>query len=112
MIKLSKKIVIKKYACTNPKLIELGCGTGNGILLASKVLDKSVKLTASDWSDKAVEIVKKISEHENREILARKFNMLDMKGWEALNIDNNSTVISFHALEQLGNEYKTSRESL
>ena len=107
-----KKIVIKKYACTNPKLIELGCGTGNGILLASKVLDKSVKLTASDWSDKAVEIVKKISEHENREILARKFNMLDMKGWEALNIDNNSTVISFHALEQLGNEYKKLLENL
>ena len=55
----------KKICLHKSKLIELGCGTGNGILLASKVLDKSVKLTASDWSDKAVEIVK-ISEHENR----------------------------------------------
>tara|TARA_B100000989_G_scaffold298602_1_gene288683 strand:+ start:2900 stop:4774 length:1875 start_codon:yes stop_codon:yes gene_type:complete len=107
-----KKIIIKKYACSNPKLIELGCGTGNGTLLASKILDKSAKLIASDWADKAVQIVKKISEHENREILASKFNMLDMKGWEALNVDDNSTVISFHALEQLGDEYKKLLENL
>ena len=100
-----KKIIIKKYANNSSNLIELGCGTGNGTLLACKVLDKSVKITASDWSENAVQILKEIAKNEKREITATRFNMLNLEGWDDLNIKSDSTIISFHALEQLGNKY-------
>ena len=64
--------IVAENAAPEDRILDFGCGTGNGTLLASKILDKSVQLTASDWSDKAVQIVKKISEHENREIFAKK----------------------------------------
>lgn len=100
-----KKIIIKKYANNSSSLIELGCGTGNGTLLACKVLEKGVKITASDWSENAVQILKEIAKNEKREIVATRFNMLNLKGWDDLNVKSDSTIISFHALEQLGNKY-------
>lgn len=100
-----KKIIIKKYANNSSSLIELGCGTGNGTLLACNVLEKGVKITASDWSENAVQILKEIAKNEKREIVATRFNMLNLEGWDDLNVKSDSTIISFHALEQLGNKY-------
>ena len=100
-----RKIIIKKYINTK-KLIEIGCGTGSGTLLAANLLSKDIELTASDWATKSQLIVDKISEYTKRPIKSVQFNMLDLKGWEELGVDKDSTIISFHALEQLGDNYK------
>jgi len=100
-----RKIIIKKYINTN-KLIEIGCGTGSGTLIAANLLNKNVKLIASDWATKSQLIVDKISDYTNRPIKSVQFNMLDLKGWDELGVDKDSTIISFHALEQLGDNYK------
>jgi len=101
-----RTVILKKYVSKTKKLIELGCGTGSGTILAAKLLNSDIKLIASDWASKSLPIIKKISEYTNREIEAVQFNMLDLSGWEELNVDKDSTIISFHALEQLGDNYK------
>ena len=100
-----RKIIIKKYINTK-KLIEIGCGTGSGTLLAANLLSTDIELTASDWATKSQLIVDKISEYTKRPIKSVQFNMLDLKGWDELGVDQDSTIISFHALEQLGDNYK------
>ena len=100
-----RKIILHQYVDTE-KLIELGCGTGSGTMLAANLLDKDIQLTASDWAKKSQLIVDKISEYTKRPINSVQFNMLDLKGWDELNVDENSSIISFHALEQLGDNYK------
>tara|TARA_B110000240_G_scaffold17161_1_gene17546 strand:+ start:5165 stop:7036 length:1872 start_codon:yes stop_codon:yes gene_type:complete len=100
-----RKIIIKKYINTK-KLIEIGCGTGSGTLLAANLLSTDIELTASDWATKSQLIVDKISEYTKRPIKSVQFNMLDLKGWDELGVDKDSTIISFHALEQLGDNYK------
>ena len=77
-----------------------------GTMLAANLLDKDIQLTASDWAKKSQLIVDKISEYTKRPINSVQFNMLDLKGWDELNVDENSSIISFHALEQLGDNYK------
>ena len=99
-----RKIIIKKYIKTK-KLIEIGCGTGSGTLLAANLLNRDIKLTASDWATKSQLIVDKISEYTKRPIKSVQFNMLDLQGWDQLCVDKDSTIISFHALEQLGDNY-------
>ena len=99
-----RKIIIKKYIKTK-KLIEIGCGTGSGTLLAANLLNRDIELTASDWATKSQLIVDKISEYTKRPIKSVQFNMLDLQGWDQLCVDKDSTIISFHALEQLGDNY-------
>lgn len=101
-----RKVILKKYAGSKSNLVELGCGTGSGTLLAATDLDKSISITASDWASTSLPIIKKISEFTGRDIAAKQFNMLDMNGWESLAVDKDTTVISFHALEQLGENYE------
>tara|TARA_Y200000002_G_scaffold71953_1_gene56319 strand:+ start:5400 stop:7268 length:1869 start_codon:yes stop_codon:yes gene_type:complete len=101
-----RKVVLKKYASSKSKLVELGCGTGSGTLLAALDLDENINITASDWAISSLPILKEISKFTCRDINAVQFNMLDLNGWDSLSIDEDTTVISFHALEQLGNNYK------
>ena len=101
-----RKVILKKYVGSNNKLVELGCGTGSGTLLAALNLNNNIRITASDWATASLPIVKEISKYTNRKIEAVKFNMLDLSGWNKLLIDKDTTVISFHALEQLGDNYK------
>jgi SAM-dependent methyltransferase len=101
-----RKIILKRYAETSSSLIELGCGTGSGTFLAASTIDKNIKITASDWASASLPIVNEISKFTKRDIKAVQFNMLDMNGYEELSIKNDSTVLSFHALEQLGGNYK------
>jgi hypothetical protein len=100
-----RKIIIKKHIDTK-KLIEIGCGTGSGTLIAANMLSKNIELIASDWATKSQLIVDKISDYTKRPIKSVQFNMLDLKGWDELGVDKDSTIISFHALEQLGDNYK------
>ena len=73
-----RKVILKKYAGSKSNLVELGCGTGSGTLLAATDLDKSISITASDWASTSLPIIKKISEFTGRDIAAKQFNMLDM----------------------------------
>ena len=107
-----RTIILKKYVPETKKLIELGCGTGSGTILAAKLLNSDINLIASDWASKSLPIIKKISEYTSREIAAVQFNMLDLTGWDELNVDKDSTIISFHALEQLGDNYKNLLDKL
>lgn len=84
------------------KIVELGCGTGiNQIELAKIFFD--IPLVAADWVNASQEIIKEISKNIDHPIKPVNFNMATLEGWDDLEIDENSCVLTVHALEQVSN---------
>lgn len=98
---LIRYIIFKKFLKDSNKIVELGSGTGTSQVLLSKI-NTHGKLIASDWSNAALHIIERISQYLKRSIKTVNFNMLTMEGWDDLTIDEESTVVTVHALEQLG----------
>ncbi len=98
---LLRRIVFSHYLKGTSKIVELGCGTGTSQLLLAELLPNA-KLVASDWATPSQEIVRQIGAYTKRDIKPVNFNMLTLEGWENLEIDAQSTVLTVHALEQLG----------
>jgi SAM-dependent methyltransferase len=98
---LLRRLVLAKYVKGQTKVVELGCGTGTSQLMLADLLPEA-ELVASDWSPPSQGIIKAISTYLKRPIKPVCFNMLTLEGWDELTIDNNSAVVTVHALEQLG----------
>ncbi|CAH1098971.1 unnamed protein product [Psylliodes chrysocephalus] len=68
---MNKSDLIKK----DSKLVDVGCG--NGMLLVELANDGYTDLTGIDYSDKAVELSKKIAEKQNLNIKFFNYNVLE-----------------------------------
>ena len=70
---------------TNPKILDLGCGTGN---ITSKVLEKfpEAKVTCLDLSENMIKIARqKLDNYDNIEYIVDDFTKLDIKeGYDAI----------------------------
>ena len=93
------------------KVVELGCGTGTSQLILAELLPRT-QLVASDWAKPSQDIIRAIGVYIKRDIKPVCFNMLTLEGWEGLSIDSRSTVITVHALEQLGKSCDALLEAL
>ena len=100
MDQLIRKLVLYKFVNRNSNIIELGSGTGNNQILINKLFPK-VKQTASDWSSSSLSINRLISKKIKKDIKIVKLNMINLKGWENLEINKNSLLLTTHSLEQL-----------
>ena len=100
MDQLIRKLVLYKFVNKTSNIIELGSGTGNNQILINKLFPK-IKQTASDWSSPSLSINRLISKKIKKDIKIIKLNMIDLKGWENLEIDKNSLLLTTHSLEQL-----------
>ncbi|MDB2414995.1 class I SAM-dependent methyltransferase [Rickettsiales bacterium] len=96
-----RRVIYKKYLSDSSKIIELGCGTGNSQLLFAELFPDA-DLVASDWAEPSQGIIKEMAKYLKRNIKAVKFNMLTLEGWDELEVDENSSIVTNHALEQLG----------
>lgn len=102
-----RKAIFTKYLSYFNRVIEIGCGTGNSqILLAQIIKNKSAELVASDWSSASQRLLQLVREKTGINLVPVNFNMLTLEGKEALAINNQSAVLTVHALEQLGENYK------
>lgn len=98
---LIRRLTLSKYLKGQTKVVELGCGTGTSQLMLSDILPDA-HLIASDWSPPSQGIVKAIADYKERKIKPACFNMLTLEGWDDLEIDSDSAILTVHALEQLG----------
>jgi len=96
-----RRLVLAKYLKGATKVVELGCGTGTSQLMLADILPKA-KLVASDWAKPSQEIIRAMGAYLKRHITPVCFNMLTLEGWDELTIDHDTTVVTVHALEQLG----------
>ena len=81
------------------KIIELGCGTGINQALLSETHKQ--RLIAADWVESSQELISKVAGILQRDIKAVNFDMVTLEGWDDLEIDSNSCVLTVHALEQV-----------
>lgn len=98
---LLRYLVLARHLQDATKVVELGCGTGTSQLMLAQLLPNA-ELVASDWAKPSQEIIRAIAEYTHHPIRPVCFNMLTLEGWDELNIDSDSTVLTVHALEQLG----------
>lgn len=98
---LLRRLVLAKYLKGKKKIVELGCGTGTSQLMLAELLPDA-ELIASDWSPPSQGIIRAMSAYLKRDIRPACFNMLTLEGWDELDIDADTSVLTVHALEQLG----------
>lgn len=108
---LLRRVVLAHYLRGQKKVVELGCGTGTSQLILAELLPDA-ELVASDWSPPSQGIIRAMSAYLKRQITPVCFNMLTLEGWDELGIDQDSAVVTVHALEQLGDGCKPLLEKI
>lgn len=96
-----RRQVLLTYLSNPRRLIELGCGTGMNLLLAS-ALFPNAELGGADWVQPTLDILKTMGRALGRDIDATLYNMLTDEGFDDMRIDSSTDVLTFHALEQIG----------
>lgn len=109
---LLRYLTLARHMKGSKKVVELGCGTGTSQLMLAEMLPADVELVASDWAKPSQEIIRSIAAYAKREIKPVCFNMLTLEGWDELTVDKNTTVLTVHALEQLGGNHSALLDKL
>jgi len=99
-----RRSIFHKYLSEYGKIIEFGCGTGTNLFILGKILSKP-HLIGCDWAVPSQKILEEINQHVDYEIRGVNFNMLTLQADEEIRFDENTAVITMHALEQLGNKF-------
>lgn len=94
-----REAVFRLFLNGNESIVEIGCGTGNSLLKLRK-LYPTRRLIGLDWADASGDILEELN-RLNYDLVFKRFNMLDLTGKDSIELDG-VTVLSVHALEQLG----------
>lgn len=108
---LLRRIVLSHYLKDATKVVELGCGTGTSQLMLAEILPNAEQV-ASDWTNASQEIIRAIGQYTKKNIKPVRFNMLTLEGWDELTIDHHSSILTVHALEQLGKNWEPLMDKL
>ena len=87
------------------RVVEFGCGTGINLLLLGKLFPELV-MTGCDWAQPSQQIVKSIADATGRDMTGVRFDMFSMQGRNDVEIDSQTAVLTMHALEQLGGDFR------
>ena len=101
MDQVLRHVLYGRFLSDSRSIIEIGCGTGLNILRLSDLFP-NVPLHGCDWAQAAVDILELAATTTKRNITTSRFNMLTGEGAASLPIDPTSTVLTVHALEQVG----------
>jgi hypothetical protein len=102
---LIRKITFYKYFSNVDAITELGCGTGNSLLLLNRLFPEK-KLLGADWAVASQKLLRKIASATQANIHSVNFNMFTLEGKHRLNLDRNTALLTIHALEQLGSDFE------
>lgn len=80
-------------------IVEIGCGTANSLLKLRKLYPEK-RLLGLDWAIASGHIIEELNRLDY-DLAFQRFNMLDLAGAESVDLEG-VTVLSVHALEQLG----------
>jgi len=95
--------LFRKYLKNAESVYEFGCGPGHNLIALAKLYPEK-RIHGLDWSVASRDIVNKIAEVHKYNIKGHLFDMFSPD--ENLEIKNNSVVITFGSLEQLGHDYE------
>ena len=98
------RILFSKYLSGQSKIVDLGCGPGTSLFLLNQ-MEIGTELVGADCIKEAQETVNIIGRATTSNIRGLQFNMKTLEGGEALNLAG-AAVITLHAMEQLGKDYR------
>jgi hypothetical protein len=95
--------LFRKYLKDMNNIYEFGCGTGQNLVMLSKIFPQK-KLYGYDWVKPSVDIINLLAEKHGYNLEGRLFDMFvpDKK----LNFPSGSAVLTVHALEQMGSNFE------
>ena len=108
---LLKSLLFKNYLAEASHIIEVGCGTGANLLQLHKMFPETL-LTGCDWAEPSQDLIGIINQVVGTEIKPVNFNMLTLDGKEDITITNGTAVVTLHAMEQLGVQFRPFLEML
>lgn len=86
------------------KLVEIGCGLGQNLIIASRIFkNPDTRIYGLDWSKNSIAEIKKLNQKIDSRIDGEIVDLRSMNH-EIYNLIEGSTVFSVHALEQLGDK--------
>ncbi len=105
VFRMLKAIYFEQYLAPLSHVIEFGCGTGANLLQIHKRFPE-IQLTGCDWAEPSQELINEINIVSGSKIKAVNFNMFTLEGKEKLDFTNSTGVVTFHAMEQLGKNFR------
>ncbi len=99
-----RRFVFESYLSESRSVYEFGCGTGyNLTILAQLFPDKN--LIGLDWAQASVRLINEIAKTHNYRLSGQAFDMFAPN--PDLVCDQETAVITFNSMEQLGTNFKT-----
>ena len=96
--------LFRTYFQSVNSIYDFGCGTGYNLAVLARLFPDK-KLYGLDWAEASQKIVCLIAKYHNMNIEARSFNFYTPN--DGLEIADNSAVMTFAALEQVGSDYES-----
>jgi SAM-dependent methyltransferase len=106
-----RRIAFAQFLGDAETIVEFGCGTGLNLLLLAELFPKS-RLIGCDWATPSRDILAQMARETGKDISGRTFNMLDGSGWSGEAIDRRTSILTVHAMEQLGTRWQAFAEYL
>jgi len=94
--------LFEKYMSGSTSIYEFGCGTAHNLLRAEEV-SPAAKLYGLDWATSSQETIREINKLHGKDIQGHNFNFFEID--HNLKLDASSTVYTFAALEQVGENH-------
>lgn len=94
--------LFEKYMSGSTSIYEFGCGTAHNLLRAEEV-SPAAKLYGLDWATSSQETIREINKLHGKDIQGHNFNFFEID--HSLKLDASSTVYTFAALEQVGENH-------
>lgn len=101
--------IISRYLSGFERVFEFGCGSGFNLVSLARMYPE-MELTGLDWSSVSVNLVDKIAKDHGYKLCGRHFDFFDPD--PDLKLGDCSAVLTFAALEQTGENFKTFGEWL
>ena len=87
-------------------VVEFGCGTGSNLLQLSEQFPKT-QFVGCDRAKPSQTLIAVMAETTGRPLVGARFNMLTLEGRETIPLGPSSAVLTLHAMEQLGSNWKS-----
>jgi hypothetical protein len=99
-----KSVIFGDYLGDAKRIVEFGCGTGTNLFQIHNLLPQA-HLVGCDWARPSQEIIGLIADATGADLTGVHFDMRTLEGRESVPLDASTTILTLHAMEQLGRDF-------
>jgi SAM-dependent methyltransferase len=104
MLRVLQYFILEKYCANIQNFYEFGCGTGHNLFAISEIAGNNKNYFGFDWSNPPKNIFQNIRSTYSKNFYFDNFDFFNPNN--NVNIQDNSVVFTFAALEQIGDKHE------